>query len=133
MRAAAIIALAVVALAGCGGGSTTSRDESRVRSTVERWIEAVTDHDDRAACAELSTALRARIERHLLGEGVAGSCRTWAAKYVSPRHPASHRNAQITGVQIHGTRATVTLDAPGVPDGAATLVKENGRWRIDNY
>jgi hypothetical protein len=129
MRACVIVIAAL--LAGCG--SAQSADEAAVRHTVQHWIDAVVDHDDAAACAELSTHLRKQIERHLLGEGVAGSCGTWAAKYVSPRHPASRRDAQITAIRIGKARASVQLKAPGVPDGGARLVKERGEWRIDNY
>jgi hypothetical protein len=81
----------------------------------------------------LSAGLRADIERHLLGEGTKGTCDTWAARWVSPRHPASHRDARITAIHIRGARATVDLAAHGVPTAAVTLVRENGRWLIDNY
>jgi hypothetical protein len=128
-RAWAAIAIAAAAAAGCGRGG----DEKAVRDAVNGWIGAVVRRDDTAACARLSSDLRRRLERHLLGEGVKGSCKTWAAKYVSPRHPASHRAARITAVRIRDAHATVSLTAPGVPSGSATLVKEHGRWRIDNY
>jgi hypothetical protein len=128
-RAWAAAALMAAAVTGCGGGD----QEKAVRSAVDGWIAAVVRHDDAAACARLSNDLRRQLARHLLGEGVKGSCRTWAAKYVSPRHPASQRAARITAIRIHGPRATVSLTAPGVPAGTATLVRERGGWRIDNY
>lgn len=128
-RAWVALALATAAVAGCGNGG----DEQAVRNAVNGWIGAVVRHDDAAACARLSSDLRRRLERHLLGEGVKGSCETWAARYVSPRHPASHRSARITAIRIRDAHATVSLTAPGVPSGSATLVKEDGRWRIDNY
>jgi len=128
-RAWAPAALAAAALAGCGGGG----EEKAVRNAVNGWTEAVVRHDGAAACAHLSSDLRRQLERHLLGEGVKGDCRTWAARYVSPQNPASHRTARITAVRIHDGQATVSLTAPGVPSGSATLVKEDGRWRIDNY
>jgi hypothetical protein len=122
-------AVAAAVLAGCGGGG----EEKAVRNAVNGWIEAVVRHDGAAACAHLSSDLRRHLERHLLGEGVTGSCKTWAARYVSPAHPASHRAARITAVRIRDAHASVSLTAPGVPPGSATLVKEHGRWRIDNY
>jgi hypothetical protein len=129
MRAWVIVVAAF--LAGCG--SAHSADETAVRHTVQHWTDAVVDHDDATACAELSTHLRKQIERHLLGEGVAGSCGTWAAKYVSPQHPASHREAHVTAIRIGKAQASVQLKAPGVPDAGARLVKERGQSRIDNY
>lgn len=129
MRAWVIVAAAF--LAGCGGAR--SADETAVRHTVQRWMHAVVAHDNAAACAELSSHLRKQIERHLLGEGVPGSCRTWAARYVSPRHPASHRQAHLTAIRIGKARASVQLEAPGVPDGSVRLVKERRDWRIDDY
>jgi anti-sigma-K factor RskA len=124
-----IAALTASALAACGGGG----DERAVRDAVRSWSDAVVRHDDRAACASLSTELRTRIDRHLLGEGTAGTCNTWAARWVSPHHPASHGNARIATTRISDGRATVVLVASGVPDGSAMLVKENGRWRVDDF
>jgi hypothetical protein len=100
---------------------------------VNGWMDAVVRHDGVAACERLSSGLRTRIERHLLGEGTKGNCNTWAARWVSPQHPASHRDARITAIRIRDARATVSLVARGVPPGQASLVKENGRWRIDDY
>jgi predicted small secreted protein len=129
---AALAALAL-ALAACNGSSGRGADETAIRTTVTRWVEAVVHHESPAACALLSRGLREQIERHLRGEGVNGSCRTWAARWVSPRHPASHREARITAVDVHAESATVSLTAPGIPDGGARLVKENGGWRIDDF
>jgi hypothetical protein len=118
----------MASLAACGGG-----EKPRIRDTVNGWIGAVVRHDNARACDRLSSTLRKRIERHLLGEGTAGSCNTWAARWVSPRHPASHRAAHIASIRIDGGRATVALTAPGAVPGQVTLVKERGRWRIDNW
>jgi hypothetical protein len=128
-QAFTVALLSASALAACGGGG----DEQAVRDAVRGWNEAVVRHDGPAACASLSTQLRRQIERHLLGEGTAGSCNTWAARWVSPRHPASQDDARIAATRIHDGRATVTLTAPGVADGSATLVKENGRWLVDDF
>src|SRR4051794_30808825 len=130
MRARVLAVGAAALLAGCGGGSA---DESAARQTVQRWSDAVLDRDSSGACTELSSKLRKQIERHLLGEGVRGSCRTWAARYVSPRHPASRPHARVISVRIAGPRATAKLAAPGAADGNVLLVKERGRWRIDDY
>jgi anti-sigma-K factor RskA len=131
MRFAAlgVTAVALSALAACGAGG----DETAVRKAVNGWIAAVTAHDNAGACDRSSTELRKRIERHLLGEATKGNCHTWAARWVSPAHPASHRDARITAIRIHKRHARVELTAPGVPSGWATLVKQNGDWRIDNF
>src|SRR4051812_37250691 len=97
MRSLPIAALAALTLAACSAPAGRSTDETAVRNAVNRWTDAVVHHDDGAACGQSSSALRKRIERHLLGEGVAGSCRTWAARWVSPRHPGAHRDAHIVG------------------------------------
>ena len=131
MGARAVGLAMTLTLAGCGG--TPSGQERAVKQSVREWAAAVARHDGPRACALLSTHLQRAIERHLLGEGVEGTCRTWAARYVSPRHPASQRDARITRVRIHGDRATVTLEAPGVPEGHARLVLERGQWRIDDF
>jgi hypothetical protein len=132
MRAWPVAALLASALAACGGAGQDG-SESAVRNAVERWSDAVVQHDGPGACGQLSAELRRRIERHLVGEGLAGGCPAWADKWVSPRHPASHRRVRIIAVHIEGDRATVRLAAPGTPGGGASLVRENGRWRIDDW
>lgn len=129
MRRVLAAGLIGLVLTGCGSHG----EVAAVRRVVDRWRSAVVRHDDAAACAELSRALQRFIDRHLLGEGVRGDCSTWGAKWVSPRHPASHRNARITSVDVHGRRATVRLAADGAVPGSAELVKEEGRWRIDDF
>lgn len=133
MSARLLALVAGLALVGCGGGGDRSADEAAVTKTVQRWTHAVVDHDGPAACAELSSRLRKAIARHLLGEGVRGSCRSWAARYVSPRHPASNHRARVAAVEIRGLRAVAHLSAPGVRSADTMLVKEHGRWRIDDY
>jgi anti-sigma-K factor RskA len=128
-RLCLVAALAASLLGACGAQG----DETAVRNAVDTWMVAVASHHDAEACARLSSELRTRIERHLLGEGTKGNCDTWAARWVSPRHPASHRDAHITATQIRGAHATVTLVARGVPTGSVRLVQENGRWLIDNF
>jgi hypothetical protein len=128
--AAVVVALAIV---GCGGAREPSADEVAVANAVHRWTQAVVHHDGPAACAELSSRLQEAINRHLLGEGVSGSCRNWAARWVSPRHPASRAGVRVTAVRFHGRRAVVSLAARGAPDAEVVLVNEEGRWRIDDY
>lgn len=130
MSGRAIALLAAVAVAGCGGESSAG---TAVRGTVQRWTHAVVARDSEAACAELSARLRRSIDRHLLGEGVSGSCRTWAARWVSPRHPAARRGARVTTVEVHGHRAVAHVVAPGTADADAQLVEEDGAWRVDDY
>ena len=120
-----------LALAGCGGGG--GGDAAAVRTVVKRWSAAVVQRDNAAACADLSVRLREAIDRHLLGEGVQGKCRDWAARWVSPRHPASRRGERITSIRVSGRRASVSVEAPGVPGGHAALIREQGDWRIDDF
>ena len=133
MRVRPVAIVLTLAIAGCGGTSGPGSDERAVTHIVRQWISAVARHDGPSACALLSTKLQKAIARHLLGEGVRGSCRTWAARYVSPRHAASSQRVRITAVHIRGSRATVTLAAPGLAEAHAKLVMEHGDWRIDNY
>ena len=120
-------------IAACVGACGPGSDESAVRQTVRQWISAVARNDGPAACAVLSTDLQHAIARHLLGEGVQGSCRTWAARYVSPRHVASHKRVRITAVRVQGSVATITLVVPGLSEAHVNLVREHGQWRIDDY
>jgi hypothetical protein len=131
VRPAAIVA--TLAIAGCVGACGADNRETAVRQAVGEWTSALARHDGPRACAALSTDLQRAIARHLLGEGVEGSCNTWAARYVSPRNAASSEHVRITAVRIRGARATVSLAAPGLSDAHVRLVMERGHWRIDDY
>jgi hypothetical protein len=124
-----VLAVVVLLAGGCGGGG----DDASVRHVIQRWSDAVAARDSRSACAELSRRLRAAIERHLVGEGVSCSCETWAARYVSPRNPGAHSGAHVTDADIDGTRASVRVSARGAGAARVRLVKEHGRWLIDDY
>jgi hypothetical protein len=121
--------LLVATIVACG----SSADQTAVKRVVGEWTAAVVDKDSATACAKLTPRLRAGIERHLVGEGVRGSCRTWAARYVSPRHPATHDDAHVRRVAIEGERAVATVSAPGVDNADVDLVRIDGAWRIDDY
>jgi hypothetical protein len=127
-RVVAAIVLATT-IAACG----SSTDETAVKRAVNEWTAAVADRDSGSACTKLSPRLRASIERHLVGEGVRGSCRTWAARYISPRHPATHGDAHVRRVSIAGEHAVATVAAAGVDDADVDLVKVDGAWQIDDY
>src|SRR5689334_20515441 len=133
MRVGPAVIAVTLAVAASAGACGSDSHETAVKQTVRHWISAVARHDDSGACALLSTGLQNAISRHLLGEGVQGSCHTWAAKYVSPRNAASDHRARITAVRVRGARATVGLAAPGLSDSHVKLLMEHGHWRIDDY
>ena len=133
MRVRPATIVLTLAIAGCVGGCGSGSRDTAVRRTVGQWTSAVARQDGPRACAVLSNDLQHAIARHLLGEGVEGSCHTWAARYVSPRNPASRGRVRITAVRIRGSRATVTLAAPGLSEAHVKLVMEHGHWRIDDY
>jgi len=92
-------------------------------------------HDDRAACALLTPHLQKLIDLQLrqLGHPPRVNCRTFASHWDFPPSPVGHPGARIERLRVGGRTATVELSAPGGLETEATLRKEDGRWRVDNY
>jgi hypothetical protein len=105
------LALALLALSGCGSA------EDRVRSSVERFLEASQEQDF------------ARMCKHLLWDG--GDCETMLAQDAMQHGRRSVPMPRIVDVKVLGKAATVVLDGPALDaDGSLSLVEIGHHWRI---
>jgi hypothetical protein len=116
----AIIGIAILALAGCGGGGGDSTGPS-ARETVNAYLAALSARDAARLCGLYSSDYRDLVERE--------SGRDCARNAV----PASSGGNRITAVREDGdeAEATVTCEDSMASDCALHLVREDGRWRID--
>lgn len=119
------IALAAVAIAGCGG----EREEDKVRKVVDSFVAAGNERDAGAACELLAAEQIEAVERLAGG----GSCETALGQILAA---AGSENTEVTveAVRVEGDRATVdaTVSGAGTADQAQSLllVRENGEWKL---
>jgi hypothetical protein len=117
---AALAALAVAA--GCGD-SEPSDDEADVRRAVDGFYTALEHRDGKRACAALTE--EARREPGAI-DGSGEPCEEAIVEmFGGPPRPG------IASVEVDGSEATVQLT--GGEGGTATLVKKDGRWRLDAF
>jgi hypothetical protein len=126
----AALALAVLVLAGCGGGGKS--EEDRVRDSVKTYLTALADGDSKKACAQLTPGQTRRV---LAAAKKIPQLRTAKCPEVfdavsarlGPDEKALLRKVKVTDVTVRGSTATTRLQgAPRTPE----LTKSGGRWLI---
>jgi hypothetical protein len=117
-RAVLGIAIALSALAGCGGGDATGPS---ARETVNAYLAALSARDAARLCGLYSSDYRDLVERE--------SGRACARNAV----PAPSGRSRLTALREDGdeANATVTCEDSTASDCTLHLVREDGRWRID--
>jgi hypothetical protein len=124
---AAVVAAAVVAvvLLTGGGGSSASPQEGAVRQTVDGFLAAVADGDERG-CERFIDANAEAMKKFLrLAKGVPGSQSTCGFVGATGDRVGSLSVSEVT---VTGDEATVTFD--GNPT-VMHLSDSGGRWVID--
>jgi plasmid stability protein len=109
------IALAAVALAGCGGGDEPASDEEQAAEVAKRYVSAHSNSDE-AEC------------RKTLADGVLPGLCDDAGPLASRVNPEAER------ARIDGTTAVVTVTGAGndvLLD--ITLAKERDEWKVRSW
>ncbi|HET8535943.1 MAG TPA: hypothetical protein VFL73_02070 [Solirubrobacteraceae bacterium] len=124
MKRALVLALPLLATAGCGG---SGQDQTgKVSAAAQSYVAAFSAHDAGATCRAMTehsqelVAEFAREHMHLRG----ATC----AKAVALL-PAAPRSAKVGDVRVTGSRATVAVDGFDRP---LSLVQEHGAWRVQS-
>jgi len=118
----ALLVLVVPLLAGCGG----SAERGKVSAAAQSYVAAFSAHDAKATCQALTRSSQqqvaefAREHMHLRG----ATC----AKAVALLPPAGD-GAKVGDVDLHGSRATVSVDGFDRP---LTLIREDWQWRVQS-
>jgi hypothetical protein len=117
------IALAPLLAVGCGGSGD---ERGKVSAAAQSYVAAFAAHDANATCLALTRESQAHVAEfarehmHLRG----ATC----AKAVALLPPAG-AGAKVGGVEVHGARATATVDGFDRP---LILVREDGQWRVQS-
>lgn len=127
--AGTVVALALalsLSVAACGGGTSgtsTAGDEQDAANAAVAFFTAESNHDPQGMCAQMSTDLRNLIAG-------TGNCvalaRTMIGTDVAMDEPKA---AQVS---ISGDTGTVEITSSEGNTQEASMVKENGGWRVDD-
>ena len=126
-RAAALLAAAALALAGCG-----SSPESEVRSTVQDFLNAFAGGDGAKACSLLTDNARQRFAAHLQPLTGTNDCVKAMVAIKAAAGPAvmgALKRSRISDVRVRGDRATAKVTS-GSGSRIAFLLKQRGNWRL---
>ena len=131
----ALLTVAVLASAACGGGSPS--EATQARAVVERFYSDIEGGRGTAACALLTPAARKEAVRplQLFSPRKQFTCGQLLQSYsdATKRDPASVkglRAAKFGSVSVVGNRALVAVEVPRVGLRAAPLLKTPAGWRI---
>jgi hypothetical protein len=127
VRVLSLLALLLVALAGCGGGGDD--DAGEVRQTIRDFVEATNERDGDAMCGELLT--QGYLEKSFLatGDRAEEACRQQLEATVD----LELKLISVGRPKVDGEEATVraVIDTDGVrAPRLFRLELEDGRWKL---
>jgi Protein of unknown function (DUF3828) len=125
-RPVAALALAAIALAGCGPFGSKS-DEDQVRDAVDQLVTARNQAHFGEVCGLFAAAQLAKFKK----------ANTTCEKYLSQNaSPDTTTTIRVEEVRIQGDRATVdaTVSHNAGAGNAETILmlKENGDWKVSS-
>jgi hypothetical protein len=131
----ALVAAAVIVVAGCGSSESPS---DKARSVVRRLYVDLTSGEGAAACSLLTSATRREVVRPLKRFGDAHrriDCRTFlgAISEAASKDPAvlgELRTTRIGAASVSGDHATVLVRGPSNRVGGIPLIKTTAGWEI---
>jgi hypothetical protein len=123
-------ATAAVAIAACGG-SSSSHKSSDPAGAVKTYLSSLANGDGAGACGVLSTPLQSRALAAARSQGIKASDCASLFSQVKAHMSAAQRNGalnpHISRVSQSGSTATVTISGARNP---ITLQQSGGKWLI---
>jgi hypothetical protein len=125
VRRLALVVVAGLALAGCGGGhkasssttSSTAADKAQIKSAYEKFFSGQTSISDRVALLENGSTF----------EGV---IRGFASLPLAKNVSATVSSVTLEGANSAKVVYTVKLGSAGLPKQTGTAVRQNGTWKV---
>ena len=120
MRRLALVAIAGLALAGCGSSSPTSGDaaaKAQIKGAYEKFFAGESSVSERAAVLQNGSRFKPVIQ-------------AFASNPL-----AKNVNVAVSSVTLQGADKakvvyTVKLGSAGLPKQTGTAVRENGTWKV---
>ena len=127
MRRLALVVVAGLALAACGGGhkaspsttSSTAADKAQIKSAYEKFFSGETSVSDRVALLQNGSTF----------EGV---IRGFATLPLAKNVSATVSSVTLQGANNAKVVYTVKLGGAALPKLTGTAVRQNGVWKVGN-
>jgi len=125
VRRLALVLVAGLALAGCGGSSgttttdTTAAARAQIKSAYEKFFSSQTSISDRVALLQNGSTF----------EGV---IRGFASLPLAKNVSATVSSVTLQGANNAKVVYTVKLGSAGLPKQTGTAVRQNGVWKVGN-
>jgi len=131
LRRALLGAIAASALlaAGCGGPSAATQ----VRNTTQQFLTALEHRDAKKACSLLTPAGQQRMFNF---PSAGARCEQQAAAVLpSASQLLAGVSLSVASVQVNGNSATASVarGAAGQGHALASLVRQGGSWKLDQF
>ena len=130
--AALAVGAVVIALAGCGGSSSTSSNTDDVQAVTENFVKAFGDGDGNTACTLMTPAAQAAFVKKVGGPlGVKDCPGAVAAAHGEAKAELNldFSNATVQSVKVSGSTASAVVSAGGRSLNAQ-LSKAGSSWQL---
>jgi hypothetical protein len=125
-------AVAVVLVAGCGGGADKGSDSQQVSTAVSDFAHAFGKGDGKTACDLLTPAARTAFVSRISSLVGTRDCAEAVGKLpglAGPNVTGPFQTAKVDAVKVNGDNATARITAGG-HSAQVTLVKSGGNWLL---
>jgi hypothetical protein len=119
------VAVAALAVAGCGGPS----DKEKVETTVRDYFTAFADSDFDKACDKLAAPTRDDLVKAAHAKDCPAALARGAARADVKRFKTKLRDARVLSVDIKDKTATAKVRALGTTT-SLPLAKEGDAWKV---
>lgn len=128
--AAAVLCLALVPVAACGGSSAS--DEDQIKSTVSGFYTAFAEGKGDQACGYMSANAKEQLLKSTKALGVTTCAKgiEAAAGFLPAKLSNQIKKLTATDIKVDGDKATAT-PSPKITNAKLLLVKEDGDWKLD--
>ncbi|HEY8107614.1 MAG TPA: hypothetical protein VIC70_02845 [Gaiellaceae bacterium] len=122
MRRLALVVVAGLALAGCGGSSHTSTSgdaaaQAQIKSAYQKFFSGQTSVSDRAAVLQNGSKFKSVIQ-------------AFASNPLAKNVSVAVSSVALQGANNAKVVYTVKLGSAGLPKQTGTAVLQNGTWKV---
>jgi hypothetical protein len=127
LPAVLLVAVAALGVGACGGSSESSSDDE---AQITDAINAAAVSGDPSSCTEAETQAFVEQVNYEQGQAAIQACRQSAGE-------GNADSVEVSDIQVDGDGATADVAVTGSTfDGqtiAVSLVKEDGKWKLDSF
>ncbi len=117
VRRLALVLVAVLALAACGGGGNKSSDTAQIKNAYEKFFSSKTSLSDRVALLENGSQFKAVIQ-------------AFASNPLASNTSATVSSVTLQGANKANVVYVVKFGGSALPKQTGTAVRENGTWKV---